>query len=60
MSEKTPSSEPYDPAKDPDADPANLEPRSGAEASGGPVEGDPDAEPSMLNPREGDEASSGQ
>lgn len=52
MSEQTPSTEPYDPADDPDADPEMLTPRTGAEASGGPDEGDPDADPDMLNPRE--------
>lgn len=50
MSETTPSERPYDPAEDPDADPENLEPRTGSEASGTP-DGDPDADPGMLNPR---------
>ncbi|WP_250445143.1 hypothetical protein [Actinotalea sp. C106] len=40
----------YDPAQDPDADPENLTPRSGAAASGEPTDGDPDADPDMLNP----------
>lgn len=52
MSEKTPSEQPYDPAKDPDADPENLQPRTGSKAAGGPSEGDPDADPDMLNPRD--------
>jgi hypothetical protein len=51
MSETTPSERPYDPAEDQDADPESLEPRTGAQASGQPVEGDPDADPDMLNPR---------
>ena len=52
MSEQTPSTEPYDPAEDPDSDPENLEPRTGSQASGGPSTGDPDADPDMLNPRQ--------
>ena len=56
MSEQTPSEQPYDPSTDPDADPENLEPRTGAAAAGGPSHGDPDADPDMLNPRDGAEA----
>jgi hypothetical protein len=56
MSEQTPSEKPYDPAEDPDADPENLEPRTGDRATGGASEGDPDADPDMLNPRDGAEA----
>jgi hypothetical protein len=51
MSENTPSTEPYDPAEDPDADPENLSPREGDQAKASPSEGDPDADPDMLNPR---------
>lgn len=54
MSEQTPSTEPYDPSKDPDSDPEMLDPRAGDEAAGGPTAGDPDADPDMLNPREDD------
>ena len=43
----------YDPADDPDADPANLNPRTGAAAAGGTDDdADTDAEPANLNPRE--------
>ena len=35
---------------DPDADPANLNPRDDRDAT--PYEGDPDADPAMLNPRD--------
>lgn len=56
MSEQTPSEQPYDPSKDPDADSGNLEPRTGTAAGGAPSAGDPDADPDMMNPRDGDEA----
>lgn len=56
MSEQTPSEQPYDPSTDPDADPENLEPRTGPAAAGRPSDGDPDADPDMLNPRDGAEA----
>ena len=43
----------YDPDQDPDADPAQLNPRTGAAASGDPEDdADTDAEPANLNPRE--------
>jgi len=53
----TRSSEGYDPATDPDADPDSLSPRTGAAAIPDTDEdagegGDPDADPDMLNPRE--------
>jgi hypothetical protein len=35
---------------DPDADPANLNPRDDREET--PYDGDPDADPNMLNPRD--------
>ena len=45
---------------DTDGDPETLNPREGAEASGGvDASGDPDADPDMLNPRTGDAATSG-
>ncbi len=50
MSEETTG---YDPEKDPDADPANLNPRTGAAAAGDPdQDADTDAEPANLNPRD--------
>ncbi len=43
----------YDPAEDPDADPAMLNPRTGAQAAGGDEgDEDTDAEPANLNPRD--------
>lgn len=51
MSEST---EGYDPATDPDADPDSLHPRTGDAARPGRSDGDPDADPDMLPPR-GDE-----
>jgi len=43
----------YDPDQDPDADPANLNPRTGAAAAGdADSDTDTDAEPANLNPRE--------
>lgn len=43
----------YDPAQDPDADPENLNPRTGAAASGDAQDDtDTDAEPANLNPRD--------
>ena len=45
---------------DTDGDPDTLNPREGAEASGGvDPTGDPDADPDMLNPRTGDAATCG-
>lgn len=42
----------YDPAEDPDSDPAMLHPREGAQAAGGAdTDADTDAEPANLNPR---------
>lgn len=42
----------YDPAEDPDADPAMLNPRTGGQAAGGDeADPDTDAEPENLNPR---------
>jgi len=50
MSEETTG---YDPDQDPDADPANLNPRTGAAAQGGAdQDADTDAEPANLNPRD--------
>ena len=51
----TRSTEGYDPATDPDADPDSLSPRTGAAAIPDADEdaGDPDADPDMLNPRQG-------
>lgn len=57
MSEQTSSEKPYNPSQDPDADPENLEPRTGSAAAGEPDGTDPDADPDMLNPRDGAEAS---
>lgn len=51
MSEST---EGYDPATDPDADPDSLHPRTGDAARPGRSDGDRDADPDMLPPR-GDE-----
>lgn len=54
MSEQTPDpTTPYDAGTDPDADPENLNPREGGQASGemDPSE-DPDSDPDMLNPRD--------
>ncbi|MCC2314044.1 hypothetical protein [Cellulomonas xiejunii] len=49
MSEETTG---YDPNQDPDADPANLNPRTGDAASGDPeADADTDAEAANLNPR---------
>jgi hypothetical protein len=49
MSEQTTG---YDPAQDPDADPASLNPRTGSQAAGGDEQDvDTDAEPANLNPR---------
>lgn len=43
----------YDPAEDPDSDPAMLNPRAGAQAAGGDEgDDDTDAEPANLNPRD--------
>lgn len=43
----------YDPEWDPDADPGQVNPRSGAQASGDPSQdADTDAEPANLNPRD--------
>lgn len=43
----------YDPDQDPDTDPGQLNPRTGAAASGDPeTDADTDAEPANLNPRE--------
>ena len=48
----------YDPAEDPDSDPAMLNPRDGAQADGDSgADADTDAEPANLNPR--DDASGG-
>ncbi|MBD3779943.1 hypothetical protein [Cellulomonas sp. ES6] len=42
----------YDPAEDPDSDPAMLNPREGAQAAGDAgADVDTDAEPANLNPR---------
>ncbi|MDR7385102.1 hypothetical protein [Promicromonospora iranensis] len=54
----------YDPAEDPDADPDQLNPRTGAAAGMGDTaatqtvgdEPDADADPESLNPRTGDHA----
>lgn len=60
MSESSQRNDGYDPSQDPDADPASLNPRTGAEAEGtGTYDGDPDADAANLNPRTGDEASGG-
>lgn len=49
MSEQTAG---YDPAQDPDSDPASLNPRTGSQAAGGDEQDvDTDAEPANLNPR---------
>jgi hypothetical protein len=46
------STAPYDPDQDPDAQPASLNPREGAQASGDAAsDADTDAEPANLNPR---------
>ena len=42
----------YDPAEDPDTDPAMLNPRTGSQAHDDGDGGDPDADPDNLNPRE--------
>ncbi|MFC8923014.1 hypothetical protein [Cellulosimicrobium sp. NPDC057127] len=59
MSESSQQNDGYDPSQDPDADPANLNPREGAEAQGSGTsnDADPDADPANLNPRTGGEAS---
>lgn len=51
----TRSTDGYDPATDPDADPDSLSPRTGAAAIPAPDEGDPDADADadLLNPRDG-------
>ncbi|MBO3089977.1 hypothetical protein [Cellulomonas dongxiuzhuiae] len=50
MSEETTG---YDPDQDPDSDPASLNPRTGAAASGDPEsDDDTDAEAANLNPRD--------
>ncbi|ROS74355.1 hypothetical protein [Cellulomonas sp. PhB143] len=51
----------YDPAEDPDADPASLNPRTGTGApADSPGDGDPDGDPDSLNPRSGEAASDGE
>ncbi|WP_454042357.1 hypothetical protein [Cellulosimicrobium sp. Marseille-Q8652] len=57
MSESDEQGRGYDPGEDPDADPANLNPREGQGAEGSTDQGDPDADPANLNPRTGAEAS---
>ena len=53
MSTDDTTSKGYDPAEDPDSDPAMLNPRTGEQADGGDADTDPDtdAEPANLNPR---------
>lgn len=58
MTEQTGADEPtgYDPDDDPDAQPGELNPRTGAAASGSAAgDEDTDAEPANLNPRGEDE-----
>ena len=42
----------YDPAEDPDSDPAQLNPRTGGAAADDGTDGDTDADPDNLNPRD--------
>jgi hypothetical protein len=53
MSEPTDSLDPADDATDldPDADPANMNPRDDRDRED--YEGDPDADPANMNPRDG-------